>query len=185
MIKPRIEPLNPPYEETVATTIRKMMPPNAGQEPLKLFRVLARHQDLTDRMRPLASGILGHGLLRPRDRELVILRTCANCKAEYEWAVHVTAFGSAAGLSEAEIIATTTLDNTIWSEKDAILLTMVDELHHETDVTDETWAKASDYWETAQLLEILIVAGWYRAISYVCNVARVPLESWSARFPQE
>ena len=26
------------------------------------------------------------------------------------------------------------------------------------------------------------VAGWYRAISYVCNATRVPLEPWAARW---
>jgi 4-carboxymuconolactone decarboxylase len=27
-----------------------------------------------------------------------------------------------------------------------------------------------------------MLAGWYHAISYVCNAARVPLEAWSARW---
>ena len=34
-----------------------------------------------------------------------------------------------------------------------------------------------------QLLEIVIVAGWYRLISYVINAAQVALEPWAERFP--
>jgi hypothetical protein len=36
------------------------------------------------RMRPLGSGILNHGLVPPRDREIVLHRTCARAGAEYE-----------------------------------------------------------------------------------------------------
>ncbi|MBC7601288.1 MAG: hypothetical protein H7255_01325 [Ramlibacter sp.] len=36
----------------------------------------------------------------------------------------------------------------------------------------------------SQLVELLILAGWYRAISYVCNAAKVPLEDWAARWPR-
>jgi 4-carboxymuconolactone decarboxylase len=33
-------------------------------------------------------------------------------------------------------------------------------------------------------VELLMLAGWYHAISYVCNAARVPLEAWAARDPR-
>jgi hypothetical protein len=32
------------------------------------------------------------------------------------------------------------------------------------------------------MIELLMLAGWYRAISYVCRATRVPLERWGARF---
>jgi 4-carboxymuconolactone decarboxylase len=31
----------------------------------------------------------------------------------------------------------------------------------------------------------LMLAGWYHAISYVCNASRVPLEEWGARWRRE
>ena len=34
-----------------------------------------------------------------------------------------------------------------------------------------------------QLLELVVVAGWYRLISYVINAAQVELEPWAPRFP--
>lgn len=34
-----------------------------------------------------------------------------------------------------------------------------------------------------QLLELLVLAGWYRLIAYVANGARVEAEPWAAPFP--
>jgi 4-carboxymuconolactone decarboxylase len=69
---PRIAPLEPPYSHHVEEMLRKWMPPDTGLEPLALFRTLVVHEALAARMRPLGAGILGHGLLEPRDRELMI-----------------------------------------------------------------------------------------------------------------
>jgi len=41
----------------------------------------------------------------------------------------------------------------------------------------------SPLFSDAQVIELCLTAGWYHAISYVVNVARVPLEAWAARFP--
>ena len=101
--------------------LRKWMPPEAGVEPLALFRTLVVHKALATRMRPLGAAILGHGLLEPRDRELMIDRTCARCGAEYEWGVHATFFGPSVGLTERQLDATVTrpADALVWSERDA------------------------------------------------------------------
>src|SRR5207302_8614704 len=106
---PRIEPLQPPYEPPVAEFLTRWMPPGSAIEPLALFRTLPVSLPLSDRMRPLASGLL-RGSLPARQRELVILRACARCGAEYEWGVHVSAFARVAALSDEEIAATTRAD---------------------------------------------------------------------------
>ena len=82
---PRIAPLEPPYAPEMEGALRKWMPPGSDVEPLKLFRTLNVHEQLASRMRPLGAGILGHGLVEPREREIVIHRTCARAGAEYEW----------------------------------------------------------------------------------------------------
>ena len=71
----------------------KWMPPDTALEPLSLFRTFAVHDELFSRMLPLGAGILGHGRIEPKLRELVIHRTCALCGAEYEWGVHAVTFG--------------------------------------------------------------------------------------------
>src|ERR1041384_1244669 len=103
---PRIAPIEPPYTPETAEFLRKWMPPHSPLEPLALFRTLAVHPELMSRMRPLGAGLLGHGLVSPREREIVIHRTCARTGAEYEWGVHAVAFGKPLGLTDAQISAT-------------------------------------------------------------------------------
>src|ERR1051326_9283685 len=82
-VAPRIPPLEPPYEPETAAALAKWMPPGATVEPLKLFRTLSRNQQISERMRPLGAGLLGRqSSLDPRDREIVIDRTCARCGCE-------------------------------------------------------------------------------------------------------
>lgn len=90
----RLRPLTPPYDPATEDVLAAWMPPGTDDvDPLALFRLLAVHDDLASRMRPLGSGLLGHPRLPIRDRELLIARTTARCGAEYEWGVHITAFG--------------------------------------------------------------------------------------------
>jgi len=68
-------------------------------------------------------------------------------------------------------------------QTDRVLVRMVDELHQHCDVSDALWSELAAHWNAPQLIEMVLLAGWYRAISYLCRVARVPLENWQARFP--
>src|SRR5438270_9222412 len=116
---PRIAPLDPPYEPDTELLLSKWMG-RSDQEPLKLFRTLAVHDELASRMRPLGAGILGHPRLEPREPELLILRTCARAGAEYEWGVHAIAFGGPLGFTERQLAATVhgAADDAAWPAHD-------------------------------------------------------------------
>jgi alkylhydroperoxidase family enzyme len=182
---PRIAPLQPPYEPQLAAMLAKWMPPGSEVEPLALFRTLAVHDGLFSRMRPLGAGLLGHPRLDPRERELVILRTCARAGAEYEWGVHAVAFARPLGLSDEQVAATVlgAAEDPVWAEADAQLIAAADALYDTNGIPDELWAKLSARLGEDQLLELVILAGWYRLISYVINAAQVELEPWAERFP--
>jgi alkylhydroperoxidase family enzyme len=182
---PRVAPLEPPYEPEVEAILEKWMPPGSGTDPLRLFRTLAVHDDLASRMRPIGSGILGHGRVEPREREIVIHRTCARTGAEYEWGVHALAFGKPLGLTDEQIAATVhgSAENPAWSERDALLIRLADELHDTSTVSDALWAQLAELFGDDQLLELVITAGWYRLLSYVINAAGIEHEPWAARFP--
>jgi alkylhydroperoxidase family enzyme len=182
----RIPPVSAPYEPELDALLRRMTPPEAV-DVLQLFRVFARHPLLAERLLPWGGFMLGrHAMLPLRDREVVIDRVCARCGAEYEWGVHVTAFAKAAGFTPAQVVAIERgrADDASLTERDALLVRLVDSLHDTADVDDDLWAQLAAVWSEPQLLELLLLAGWYRAISYVCNAARVPLERWQARFGQ-
>jgi 4-carboxymuconolactone decarboxylase len=176
----RIQPLERPYEPEVDRYLSQLMPPGSGLDPLKLFRTLALNFDLASRMRPLSAGLLAHGSIEPYERELVILRTTFLNRAEYEWGVHATFFKE---LSQEKIEATTgPAEN--WRGSDAFLIRLCDELHATSRISDELWEALRDQWSDEQLVELLILAGWYRTISYVINGLGIELEPWARRFPQ-
>ncbi len=183
---PRIQPLEPPFDADLASLLAKMTPPTAPG-PLALFRVLAKNPRLAERMMSTGGHFLGEGsTLAIRDREIVIDRVCARCGNEYEWGVHVAAFAKEAGLSDAEVRHTVSYpaDPDAWAPHEAALIAMVDALHETSNVDDDVWAALASHYDEAQLVELLMLAGWYHAISFVCNAARVPLESWQARLPK-
>jgi alkylhydroperoxidase family enzyme len=135
----------------------------------------------------LGAGILGHGRIQPREREIIIHRTCARAGTEYEWGVHVVAYGKPLGLNDEQITATVNgvADDPAWSESDALLIGVADELHDTCGVSDALWHALSEHFSDDQLLEIVITAGWYRLLSYVINAARIEPEPWAARFPPQ
>ena len=183
-LPPRIEPLSPPYTPELEALLQRMTPPGAPSI-LALFRVLAHHPVLAERMSGFGSLLLGRkASLSLRDREVVIDRVCARCGAEYEWGVHVAAFGEAAGFTPAQntAIADTDSNAAPLTPRDRLLVRMVDELHESGTVSDALWPELASLWSTQQLLELLVLAGWYHAIGYVCNAARVPLEPWAAKW---
>jgi 4-carboxymuconolactone decarboxylase len=182
---PRIAPLEPPYDDETAAMLARWMPPGSDAEPLALFRTLAVHDDLASRMRPLGAGILGHGRVPPRLREVMIDRTCALCGAEYEWGVHAVAFAEAVGLSPEQLAATVhdSPDADVWGPAERAVLALADALHEQASIGDELFGELREHFDEAQILELTATAGWYHTISYVLGVARVPLEPWAARFP--
>src|SRR5262245_50476152 len=171
-MQPRIEPLTPPYTPEIAEALRKWMPPGSALEPLALFRVLARSPLLFERMRPLGSALLGKLPLPAAERELVILRTCTRAGADYEWGVHVSAFAATAGLGEREIAATRSGDTTGLPPRWALLIRLCDELHDTATLSDGLFAALAAEYPPERILELVVLAGFYRTISYIINAAR-------------
>ena len=183
---PRIAPLEPPYEPDTAAMLERWMPPGSGIEPLALFRTLAVHPDLAARMRPLGAGILGHGRVAPRLREVMIHRTCALCGAEYEWGVHAVAFGTPLGFSEEQLASTVSgeLAPGLWTAEEALVFRLAGELHESSTVSDDLFARLRECFVDDELVELVVTAGWYHTIAYAIGLARVTPEPWAARFPE-
>jgi alkylhydroperoxidase family enzyme len=172
-------PAEPPYAEPVAAAFNRIMPP--GFDPLKLFRTMARSPRVLQRM--FGGSLLDRGAISLRERELMILRTCARCGSEYEWGVHVTFFAKQAGLGEEQVAATAAGSvGDCWDAKDLLVLRLADELHEKAAVSDALWKDLEEAFTTEQLLELIALAGYYRTISYMTNACRVELEPYAARF---
>jgi alkylhydroperoxidase family enzyme len=183
---PRIAPLQEPYSDSVREALRRWMPPGAAAPPLRLFRTLMHNEELASRMRPLGAGILGPSARVPAPlREVMIHRTCALNGAEYEWGVHAIAFGAPLGLSDEQLRATVrgSWSDSCWTAEQAVVFRVADELHDDSAISDECWETLVQTFDLAQILELIVTAGWYRTISYLCCGLRVEREEWAASFP--
>jgi len=177
----RLAPLDPPYAADIQASFDAIMPP--GAPPLLLFRTLATSQRAWKKFR--AGSLLDRGPLSLRQRELVIDRACARAGCEYEWGVHINAFAAAAKLTEPEVAATAAvpLDPAAWTPAEAALLAAVDALHERSCWTDAEHAALAAHYDSDQILEIILLCGFYRTVAYVCGGLDLPLEPGAARFP--
>lgn len=175
----RLPPREPPFDSSTDEDLAKLMPP--GIPPLGLFLTLAHNPRVLRRVRK--GGLLDPGSIALREREIVILRTCALCGSEYEWGVHVQFFAAAAGFSPAQIAATATGDATAFAGAERLLFALCDALHRTASVPDELWRELAAAYRPDQLVELVALAGQYHMISYVTNALAIDLEPGAARFP--
>jgi alkylhydroperoxidase family enzyme len=175
---PRLAPLAPPFAPSIAEDLAKLMPP--GVPPLGLFTTLAHNPRVLGRIR--RGGLLDAGAVSVRERELVILRTTALCRCEYEWGVHVAFFGAAAALTRAELAATITGDAAALPPPERALFELCDALHAAAAVPDAVWARLAAARAPAALVELLALAGQYHGIAYLANGLQLALEPAAPRF---
>jgi len=177
---PRIAPLEPPYLPEVQADFDKLM---RGAPPLLLFRTVARNPRVLQRF--MAGALLDRGSITLRSREVMILRTCARCGAEYEWGVHVAAFGEKARWTPEQLRSSVHGDagDACWSAEDRLVLRLADALHETSRVDGALWAELAAHFVPEQLVELLMLAGLYHAVSYLINGIRIEQEAFAPRFP--
>ncbi len=180
----RIAPVEPPFEPAVGEQLRSMMP--KGVPPIALFRTFVRNLPMTEAMQPWGRHQLSRSLsVGTRDREIVIDRTCARCGCEYEWGVHVAFFAERAGLDRAQVTSLTHggPSDPCWpDQRDRLLIRLVDELHGSADIGDALWSELHEEFDDEQLLDLLMLCGWYHAVSFTARAARVALEDGAPTF---
>ena len=176
-----LQPLDPPYSETVNAIFEGY--PKRGDYLLKLFRVFANSErflkkgtvNLLDRASPLSM----------RQRELIILRVTANNGCEYEWGVHVGAFGDHVGFTADEINASRLGDHrsACWDEAESLLVEVVDQLCACGTLPDALLQRFQSSFSAEEQLEVLALCGNYHTVSFVANVSRLSGEDFAASFP--
>ena len=176
----RIAPLDPPYPADIQASFDVAM---RGAPPLTLFRVVARNPRVLSRL--MAGGLLDRGSITLRQRELMILRTTARCGAEYEWGVHVAAFGAKSAWTPAQLRASVHGDGAdpAWSPDERLIVRLADALHDANDVDDALWTDLQAAFADDQLVELVMLAGFYHSVSFTLRAFRVPLEPHAPRFP--
>ena len=158
---PRIEPLEQVPENPM------------GQ--LNIFRTLAKHPKIFEAFGRLGGFLLSGKCLPARERELVILRVGWRSGSVYEWGQHVV-IGKREGVTDAEILRLRTPGLEGWPAEDAVLVRFADELCQTNTVTDATWAALAARFDEQQLIELVMLGGFYRMVAGTLNSLGIELD---------
>ena len=157
-----------------------------GLLPLNIFRTLVKHRALADRFNRFGGYLLLKGSLPARERELVILRVGWRSGSVYEFGQH-TFMSKPAGVTDDEIARLATESIEGWADGDRDLVVFVDELCATNTVSDGIWTRLAGRWSEEQLIELLVLAGFYRLVSGFLNAVGVELDpgvpGWPAPLP--
>jgi hypothetical protein len=180
----RIEPLRAPYEPEVADQLARMMP--TGAEPIGLFRLFVRNLPMAQAMSGWGSYELSRQLsLSLREREIVIDRTCARSRCEYEWGVHIAVYAERAGLGAEQVRSLThgAATDPCWLEpRERLLIRVADALCESGDLDDSLWDELRGTFGEAEILDLVMLCGWYQAISMFARSIRVVNEPGAPSF---
>ncbi|MGH3159710.1 MAG: hypothetical protein ACRDNF_24490 [Streptosporangiaceae bacterium] len=67
-------------------------------------------------------------------------------------------------------------------ERERLLIEAADALHDSADLGDDLWHRLTRLFSDEQFLDLLMLTGWYHAISFTANGARVACEDGAPRF---
>jgi len=168
--------------DSMAAEDRTIVEKNAMNGQLfNIFKVLAHHPQLVKRWTPFAGHVLAKQTLPFRDRELLILRIGWLNQAEYEFAQHEL-IAKRGGLSDADIARLKEGPKAKgWSEKEAALLQLADDLHENSVASDATWQTLAKTYSTEQLMDAVFTVGQYNLVSWALNSFGVPLDDFLPR----
>ena len=178
---------------TDTSTFPRMRPPATVTEETRRFlqetkfyregRPLYAHQVLSNHPRAAKSlnRFLDWGedaVLSQRERRMLILRTSKRTRCAYEWEVHSQQGQKAGDVSPQE---TTALDQDPlpplpWSERERALLELADSVCRSDSLTDEEWIRTSKVLSAQDIIEALVVVGYYRMCAGLINAVGVPGE---------
>lgn len=180
---PRLAPVAEPTDEQAEVLARAGTRP--GRAALNIFSTMVHNRRVADRVVRLGGAFLGKGTVAPREREIVILRVGHRASAVYEFGQHVV-IGRREGLTDDEIADIATDDPRLdWSARDRALIALADELCVDDCVGDATWAVLAESYSDEQLVELLMLAGYYRMISGFLNSAGVQPDEGVPGWPED
>lgn len=146
---------------------------------LNYYRMLAHGGSVAVGFLQLGGAILHRSEIDPRLRELVILRTGAHCRSEYEICQHKR-IASSVGVPDAKIAAAVDLDLPLQpgalDATEVLLLRFTDELVRDVKASQGTFSRMCDAFPYKQVLEVVLTTGFYMAVSRFLETFEVDIE---------
>ena len=66
------------------------------------------------------------------------------------------------------------------SDNDRAIVRAMEELHYDSMITDKTWSDLEAFYDDRKLIELVMLAGQYKAVAYYQNALRLPLPDQNA-----
>ncbi|MDQ7096579.1 carboxymuconolactone decarboxylase family protein [Desulfosporosinus sp. PR] len=154
----------------------------AGIGASNVLRTLAHRGDLMTAWLEFGGHLTTGGRVPFRTRELMILRVGLRSSCEYEWANHVPgALSAGVTASEIEALANATGS---WSDADAAVLNLVDDLCADNCASEKTWKALTATRDEGEIIELLMLIGFYRMNAGFLNSLGVQAEPGRPRLGQ-
>jgi 4-carboxymuconolactone decarboxylase len=142
---------------------------------LSIVRLLVQNPALYRSWMPFAMHLITASSLSPREREIVILHTCAFCRGTYDVAQH-RLIAQRAGVSVVDIDAAIG-DGAGLSAFERTLIKAVEELAKDHCIADATYAVLAERYTPQQLLDLVFTVGNYVLMSMTTNTFAVKVEA--------
>lgn len=154
---------------------------------LNVFRVLLQHPELARWFSDLLMGLLWHGRLDARLRELVIMRLGWQTRSDYEWTQHWR-IASGIGVSESDLLAVRDWhEHGGFGEAERAILAATDETLATGALSEDSWQALVEHVSSDPqiLLEVVSVIGIWRMVSSLLRSLDVRLEDGIPSWPPD
>jgi alkylhydroperoxidase family enzyme len=132
----------------------------------------------------VVNALMFHNKVAARARELIILRIGWRTGSEYVFCNHVR-ISRDLGIPDEEILGVRDPQRChAYSKTDHALLHLADELHEYVEVRRSTWAALEKAFARDELVELLLIAGFWRMASGFVKSAKIPLDAGVPSWPE-
>ena len=181
------EPRVPPLPEAEWTDEQRALVETYAPDgnPGNALRTLVRVPALADRVFPFMGYIARDSTLSPRHRAMLVLRTAWLTQSANIWATHASRAGES-GLSAAEVQQVAEGPAEGWSEFEAVLLGLADELFRNASVTDQTWDALAEQYDLFNMVDAVVTVNETTSNAILFNSLGIqPDDNTTARIPTD
>jgi 4-carboxymuconolactone decarboxylase len=163
------------WDDAVQQALAVMLPEERRNpdDASNILSTFVRHPALTKEFLRFNVHLLFRSTLPPRLRELAILRVAHRTDSEYEWVQHVK-IGMREGLTDAEIAGVAR--GVAPDEFDSTVLTGVDELMDNFELSDATWSALSERLDERQRMDFVFTIGCYITVAMALKTFGIELD---------
>ena len=149
-----------------------------------VFRGLFHSPSAAAGFHGVVNALMFHNKVAARARELIILRIGWRTGSEYVFCNHVR-ISRDLGIRDEEILGVRDPQRCpAYSQTDHALLHLADELHECAEVTRATWAALEKAFARDELVELLLIAGFWRMAAGFVKSAKIPLDAGVPSWPE-